>query len=214
MSSVRTGRSLETLFQPKDDGFLEMVHVALMLRSDIMVQPRYEEFNVNEDEAISCVPDNVYMFLRLLFGGQTLLHDEPVTDGDNITSKNECQLQNIILSIGQDLVHNVSGGKKWTPKHLGLACTLHQATISKGLVQLFHNAGHIISYYSVLQVDTALAESTVKSMNINTGAVIPPNLINNRFVYFSCDNIDISDSSLDEKDTFHATQVTPWHSMP
>ena len=144
-SGVRTDRSLETLFQPKDDGFLEMVHVALMLRSDIMAQPRYEGFNVNEDDAISCVPDNVYMFLRLLFGGQTLLHDEPVTDEDNITSKNECQLKNIILSIGQDLVYNVSGGKTWTPKHLGLACTLHQATRSKGLVQLFHNAGHIIS---------------------------------------------------------------------
>ena len=185
-----------------------------MLRSDIMAQPRYEEFNVNEDEAISCVPDNVYMFLRLLFGGQTLLHDEPVKDEDNITSKNECQLQNIILSIGRDLVYNVSGGQTWTPNHSGLACTLHQATGSKGLVQLFHNAGHIISYASVLQVDTALAENTVKSMSINTGAVIPPNLVNNRFVYFNCDNIDISDSSLDGKDTFNATQVTPWHSIP
>ena len=86
-------------------------------------------------------------------------------------------------------MYNVSGGKTWTPKHLGLACTLHQATRSKGLVQLFHNAGHIISYDGVLQVDTALAESTVKSMNNNTGAVIPPNPINNRFVYFSCDNM-------------------------
>ena len=111
-------------------------------------------------------------------------------------------------------MHNVSGGKKWTPEHLGLACTLHQATISKGLVQLFHNAGHIISYDSVPQVDTALAESTVKSININTGSVIPPSLINNRFVYFSRDNIDISDSSPDGKYTFHATQVTPWHCMP
>ena len=154
--------------------------------------------------------DNVYMFLRLLFGGQTLLHDEPVTDEDKIPSKNECQLQNIILSIGQDLVYNVSEGKKWTPKHLGLVCTLHQATRSKGLVQLFHNAGHIISYDSGLQADTALAESTEKSMSINTGAVIPPNLINNRFVLFSCDNIDIRDSSLDGKYTFHATQVAAW----
>ena len=98
-------------FQPKDDGFLEMVHVALMLRSDIMAQPRYEGSNVNEDEAISCVPDNVYMFLRLLLEDSlSLLRDEPVTDEDNMTSKNECQLQNIILSIGEDLVYNVSGG--------------------------------------------------------------------------------------------------------
>ena len=202
MSGVRTGRSLETLFHPKDDRFLEMPHLG-MKSSTLMKMKPYHVFQ----RMSTCV-------LRLLFGGQTLHHDEPVTDEDNITSKNECQLQNIILSIGQDLVHNVSGGKKWTPKHLGLACTLHQSTISKGLVQLFHNAGHIISYDSVPQVDTALAESTVKSININTGSVIPPNLINNIFVYFSRDNIDISDSSLDGKYTFHATQVTPWHCMP
>ena len=40
-------------FQPKDDVFGD----GLMLRSDIMAQPRYEGFNVNEDEAISCVPE-------------------------------------------------------------------------------------------------------------------------------------------------------------
>ena len=47
-------------------------------------------------------------------------------------------------------------------------------------------------------------------MSINTGAVIPPNLINNRFVHFTYDNIDISDSSLNGKYTFHATQVAAW----
>jgi len=59
-------------------------------------------------------------------------------------------------------------------------------------VQLFHNAGHIIGYDNVLQVDTALAEHTLKSMNNITGAVTPPNFVPDRFVHFTCDNIDIS----------------------
>ena len=113
-------------------------------------------------------------------------------------------------------MYNISGGQAQhsTPKHVGLACTLHQATRSKELVQLFHNAGHIISYKSVLQVDTALAETTLKSMNSETGAVTPPNFVPNRFVHFTCDNIDINDQSLDGKDTFHVTQIAGWQRGP
>ena len=111
------------------------------------------------------------------------------------------------MSLSQDLVYNVTGGKHWTPKHVGLGCTLHQATRSKQLVHLFHTAGHTISYENVLQVDTALAEKTLESMNPETGAVIPPNLQDGKFVHFTCDNIDINENSLDGKNSFHATQV-------
>ena len=52
-------------FQPKDDGFLEMVHDALMLRSDIRAQPRYEGFNVNEDDALRM--KNRLILVRFVF---------------------------------------------------------------------------------------------------------------------------------------------------
>ena len=126
----------------------------------------------------------------------------------------ESKTQAKILSIAQDLVYNVSGGKHWTPKHLGLASTLHQATRSKELVQIFHNAGHIISYDNIPQVDTALAEKTLESMDPTTGAVTPPNLLPDRFVHFTCDNIDINDTSFDGKNSFHATQVAAWQRGP
>ncbi len=92
--------------------------------------------------------------------------------------------------------------------------TLHQTTRSKELVQLFHNAGHTISYDNILQVDNTLAESTLKSMNTANGAVVPPNLVTNRFLHFTCDNIDINDSSLDGMNSFHATQVAAWQRGP
>ena len=116
--------------------------------------------------------------------------------------------------MAQDLVYNVSGGKHWAPKHVGMASTLHQATRSKELVQLFHNAGHVISYSSLLQVDTSLAESTLTSMGTTIGAATPPNLVPERFVPFTCDNIDINDASLDGKNSFHATQVAAWQRGP
>ena len=51
-------------------------------------------------------------------------------------------------------------------------------------------------------------------MNCENGAVTPPNLVQGRFVHFSADNIDINDSTLDGKNTFHATQVTAWQRGP
>jgi hypothetical protein len=43
-------------------------------------------------------------------------------------------------------------------------------------------------------------------MNIDNGAVVPPNLSSDVFTHYTADNIDINDSTLDGKNTFHATQ--------
>ena len=75
-------------------------------------------------------------------------------------------------------------GRKWTPKHIGLGSTLHQVTTSKDLVKLFHKAGHILSYDQILQVDTGLAESVLNTLDEETGAVIPPNLVQGSFIHF------------------------------
>ena len=75
---------------------------------------------------------------------------------------------------------------------------------------MLHNAGHALSYDNVLQVDNALAEKTIDSMDPDTGAVVPPNLVPESFVHFTCDNIDINDSTFDGKNTFHATQLAAW----
>lgn len=199
-------------YDSQESGFLEMVHLALKLRSDILQAPEYKGFQISDDEAIACVPDSLFMFLRLMIGGQSLLDYEADEREEKVMTEKESKVQNVVLSIAQDLVYSVS--KRWTPKHVGLGSTLHQSTRSKDLVQLFHNAGHIISYDNILQVDTALAEKTLASMDEATGSVVPPNLVHNTFVHFTCDNIDINDSSLNGKDSFHATQVASWQRGP
>jgi hypothetical protein len=168
--------------------------------------PGHKGFSVSEDEAIPCIPDSLYMLLSLIFGGQEALeHVE-----DDSSENKEDLVRSRVLSVAQDLVYCVSGGKKWTPKHIGLANTLHQATRSKNLVQLFHMAGHCLSYEQVLKVDTSLAESTLKAIDPATGAVIPPNIVANKFIHYTTDNIDILDETLDGKNTFHATQMAVW----
>ena len=90
--------------------------------------------------------------------------------------KQEHLVETRVLSIAQDLVYSMSGGRRWTPKHVGLGSSLHQATRSKHLVEMFHNAGHTISYRDVRRVDTALAKHTLSTMNATSGTVIPVNL--------------------------------------
>ena len=143
------------------------------------------------------------MLLRLIFGGQEVLEKDH-------NSGCEDTIRNKVLSLAQDMVYGVSGGRKWTPKHIGLGSTLHQATRSKHLVDLFHKAGHCLSYQQILQVDTALAEHTLKSLDSDSGAVIPPGLVESNFIHYTADNIDILDETLDGKNTFHATQMAAW----
>ena len=145
-----------------------------------MATPGYQGFSVSEDAAIECIPDSLYLLLKLIFGGQ----EAPEYDG---AENDEELVRSRVLSIAQDLVYCVSGGKKWTPKHVGLASTRHQATRSKDLVKLFNKAGHCLSYEQVLQIDTSLAESTLKSLDHATSAIIPPNIMANKFIHNTCD---------------------------
>ena len=57
-----------------------------------------------------------------------------------------------------------SGDKFLTPKHIGKANTLHQATRSKELVNMFHHAGHVMSYREVIKLDNALGKKTLDTM--------------------------------------------------
>ena len=59
------------------------VHVALKNSSDIMLTPGHTRLPVSEKDAIFWVPDSLYMFLILLFGGHTILEIETnVTNED------------------------------------------------------------------------------------------------------------------------------------
>ena len=131
----------------------------------MLSQPKPEGIYVSEDRAIDSIPDSLYMFLNLLLGGQRLLEDE--LDDD----KNEARRRIRIISIAQDLMYTANGDRFLTPKHIGMANALHQATRSKELVNMFHKACHVMSYREIIKLDTALAKKTLETMN-DDGAVV------------------------------------------
>ena len=87
---------------------------------------------LDKEHVAKVIPQSLYTFLSVLFGETDVLDEE------------SSQLDDHITSIAQDICYLVSKKKKLTPKHIGLGLTLHQATRSEKLVDLFHAAGHVI----------------------------------------------------------------------
>jgi len=63
-------------FPGREDILLSLIHAAFKIRSEIMLTPGHTGLSVSEKDVIACVPDSLFMFLSLLFGGQTILEDE------------------------------------------------------------------------------------------------------------------------------------------
>ena len=78
------------------------------------------------------------MFVHLVLGGQSLFElDTDIDLDDSAEQSKNTKVQNVTVSLAQDLLYNATGGKNWIPKQIGLASTLHQTTRSKELVQLY-----------------------------------------------------------------------------
>ena len=74
-------KELEESIIPKyrpehENEFLALAHVALRLRGEILEKPGYNGLSVTEDEAFRCIPENLFLFLNILFGGQEILESE------------------------------------------------------------------------------------------------------------------------------------------
>ena len=187
-----------------------LFRVAMKVRNDIKISPGQESIGtIDMQSAEEVVPDTLYMLIRMLCAGEV-----DTTDDGN--EELNIDLKRKILSICQDIVFLVSRGRKYTPKHVGIGVTVHQATRSKELVQLLHAAGHSISYETVLQLDNAIANDTLQRYNTNGNMIVPRNFTEtsrSTYTRYAIDNIDINEETLSGMGTFHATQSAAFRRM-
>ena len=137
-----------------ENEIFSMVHVALKLRSDLLNHPHNTKAKMTDDNCLQCVPESVYMFLTLLFGGQELL------DGFDEETPNAALRKRKVLNVGQDLLYAVTMGRNIPPKQYSMGLTLHQATRDDVLVKLFHSALQCMSYEEVLAADTGIVRDS------------------------------------------------------
>ena len=189
------------------NNFQEMVNVALAVRKDLLDTPGHTKawHNLDQDHVDQVIPNSLYLFLRLLFGGVEMVHGNVKEDAD---------VKQAVCSIAQDIVYAVSNKRKLTPKHIGLGLALHQATRSESLLELFHAANHTIGIDTVRRIDTTMAEEILDKYTKNGNVYIPDNLVKERMIFCSCDNIDVLEATLDGKNTFHCTQMMVWQRGP
>lgn len=220
-----------------DNIFLERVHTALQIHSDLKAMSGHTSLDVSEEAAKKIVPESLYMLLSLIVGGQgsldEMLESESSNTEEDIDDDDEDESDNVrmyhdgkytherkVLSIAQDIIYAASKGKKLTPKHIGLGLTVHQMTRSRKLVTLLNKAGHCLTYPKLLQIDNTLADLTLSTLDYTTGAVVPPHfqsaanvdesdshLKPEPILQLTADNIDIIMNTLDGKKSFHATQI-------
>ena len=182
----------------ESQNMLYMYHVAQKLRQEILSSDGYNNcMGINSENAANCIPESLYVFLRLLCTGK-----DPYENENEDLSVRRC-----VLSISQDIMFGASKGKLLTPKHIGLGLTVHQATRSKQLVNLLNAAGHSVSYDMIRRIDTSIAKKVIDDLQSNEYVPVPMNITRNTFCQFAADNIDILEETLDGKDTFHATQM-------
>ena len=58
-------------YEPPEDDFLSLIHVALKIRRELIDTPGHQGFEVSDEVAVSCVPDSLYMYLNVLLGGKS-----------------------------------------------------------------------------------------------------------------------------------------------
>ena len=105
----------------------ELIHVALKVRRDLLDTTghisRWQ--GIDQYPVDHVIPNSLYLFLCLLFGGIDMVH-EGIEEDNNAVKPTMC-------SIAQDIVYAVSNRRKLTPKHIGLGLALHQATRSEAI---------------------------------------------------------------------------------
>lgn len=135
--------------------FQEMVHVALRVRQDLLNTPGHASTwqGLDQEHVYQVIPNSLYLFLRLLFGGIDVVNEGIQEDSG---------VKQTVCSITQDTVYAVSNRRKLTPKHFGLGLTLHQATRSEALLDLFHATNHTTGIDTVRRIDTTIAENILE----------------------------------------------------
>lgn len=186
-----------------------LYHAAQILKSDIKtckgisIQP-LSVSDISLDSGRRLLPDNLYSFLSWIVSDKDVNPERIAIPVCN--NPDDCTQ---VLMIGQDMVHTAMHSRVNTPKHIGLAVTVHHLTCSKQIVTLLNKMGHCSSYDDVEVINTGLARE-IKAKADEVGVIIPSNISQGDFVQFAVDNNDLKEEILDGKQTTHATTIVAY----
>ena len=137
---------------------------ALILREAIQAQdteaswpPKPSDLTEN---AVN-IPEVVKKFLYTLMTGST-----NVSEMESYSPRTH----RLMLSLGQDLIFAVSGGRQRPPKHILLPYAVKSLTNNVDLIQILNRCGHGVAYSQLEEINTALC---LQKMSATPGNEVP-----------------------------------------
>ena len=121
------------------------------------------------------------------------------------TNKKTDRISRIVNSLAQDLIYNVSAGKKKVPKHVQLGLTVTLKTDSVSTIRWLNRFGHSISYDEINGTEATLAEEQLN--NENVCRYVPNNIQPGMFVTFVYDDCDHNTESLDNVTLYGTNRI-------
>lgn len=205
-SSVAEGYCQENRQDKEKDNKAILFHAAQIIKNDIKncagisIKPLRSD-DISMENAKRLVPDSLKSFLS-----EVISRSEKKSSLYSEGSTSDTEKDKRVVMLGQDIIHAASNSQVKTPKHIGLAVTVHHLTGSKELVTLLNRMGHCSSYDDVEVVNTAWARE-ISARSAIMGVVIPSNITPGSFIQFAADNNDFTEETLDGKQTTHSTTI-------
>ena len=85
--------------------------------------------------------------------------------------------------------------------------SIHFDTRSKILIDIAKSEGSGIPYHRVIQIETAIANAVIENCKTFNGVYVPPFLQRGVFVFFSTDNVNFAEDTMDGKEITNATVI-------
>lgn len=213
----RTPETLEPEEISPESHFLYCLHtVATKLKADMKIADGHKGYDdLNQEAEEKCTPTSLYLLMKWIV--QDKLDTSEQSEPDCVNSRSDDitpAIHQRILNICQDIVYNVSKGRKNTPKHIGTGLFVHHLTRSKQLIEYLHMAGDSISYPTVNRIDSSIAQSQLSRFEENDNTFVPESVVPGKFVQFAADNFDMQEETLDGKGTLHVTQMAVFQRGP
>ena len=197
--------------------FLCCLHtVTTKLKADMKIAGGHKGYDdLNQEAEEKCIPTSVYLLMKWIIQDELNPGEHSEPDCDNSPNDDiSPALHQRILNVCQDIVYNVSMGRKNTPKHIGTGLFVHHLTRSKQLIEYLHMAGDSTSYPTVNRIDSSIAQSQISRFEENDNTFVPEGVVPGKFVQFAADNFDMQEETLDGKGTLHVTQMAVFQRGP
>jgi hypothetical protein len=192
-SNILKGQAVETAFELAASDERVVEDCAMMLRRNILDFKEGQSFSEWPPRASNLLSMSKNMpcllehFLTVLLCGK---NDSTVSN----------KTQRLVNSFGQDLCHAVTNGRLKLPKHLLLGMTLRHMTGSAEILTLMNHFGHCQSYSQILELETAMCNSTVGRENSIPAPISPTN---NIITHLCWDNFDLNEETPSGSGTTH-----------